>query len=131
MVVDLNLPIEIAVCPTVREPDGPALSSRNRYLSPTEREQALAISRAIDLAERMVAGGETRADKIVAAMRNTLSAAGIEKIDYVALADARSLAEVSELQNPAVALIAAFIGTTRLIDNRILSPLPARERENG
>jgi pantoate--beta-alanine ligase len=131
MAADLNLPIEIVRSPTVREPDGLAMSSRNRYLSPAEREQALALSRALDLAERMVTGGETSASKIVAAMRGTLAAAGIEKVDYVALADANSLAEISELKEPGVALIAAFVGTTRLIDNRILSPLPSRQKGQG
>jgi pantoate--beta-alanine ligase len=121
MVEDLNLPIEIVTCPTVREPDGLALSSRNRYLSAAEREQALAISQALAEADRLYGAGERRAATIEAAMRNMLTGAGIEKIDYAAVADARTLAALAEIDRPAVALIACHVGTTRLIDNRVLA----------
>ena len=120
MVADLNVPIEILVCPIIREKDGLALSSRNRYLSSAERRQALALSQALDEAERMVVAGEHKAEPIVAAMRNILTAAGITRIDYVTLADPETLAEVAHLYEPAVALIACFVGSTRLIDNRVL-----------
>ena len=121
MATDLNLPVEVVTCPTVREPDGLALSSRNRYLSPAEREQALALSRALNEAQRTAAAGELSVRKIEAAMRNILTAAGIEKIDYAAVADAQTLEELSEISGPAVALIACHVGTTRLIDNRVLN----------
>jgi pantoate--beta-alanine ligase/2-amino-4-hydroxy-6-hydroxymethyldihydropteridine pyrophosphokinase len=119
MVADLNVPIEIVVCPIIREPDGLAMSSRNRYLSPAERQQALALSQALGEAERLFAAGETESETIVAAMRNILRRAGITRIDYVTLADPETLAEVPRIEGRAVALIACFVGTTRLIDNRL------------
>jgi pantoate--beta-alanine ligase len=122
MVADLNVPIEIVVCPIIREPDGLAMSSRNRYLSPAERQQALAVSRALDEAERLAAAGQFESEPIVAAMGNKLRAAGITRIDYVTLADPATLAEVPRIEGRAVALIACFVGTTRLIDNRLLGP---------
>jgi pantoate--beta-alanine ligase len=122
MVADLNVPIEIVVCPIIREPDGLAMSSRNRYLSPAERRQALALPSALDEAERLVDSGQVESEAIVAAMRNILLAAGITRIDYVALADPESLAEVARIEGRAVALLACFVGATRLIDNRLLGP---------
>jgi pantoate--beta-alanine ligase len=120
MVEDLNLPIEIVTCPTVREPDGLALSSRNRYLSPAQRQQALALSQCLDLAERLVKEGQRDAAAVMGQMRSVLLAAGIERIDYATIADPQTLAEQSRIVLPAAALVAAFVGTTRLIDNRIL-----------
>jgi len=117
MVQDLNVPIEIRVCPTVRELDGLAMSSRNRYLNADERRQALAISRSLHLADRLAATGERQAAKLVEAMRGALAEAQIGRIDYVAVVDSESLEPVSELAGPAIALIAANVGTTRLIDN--------------
>lgn len=122
MVRDLDLPIEILAGPTVRETDGLALSSRNRYLSPAQRQQALSLSRALDVASMLLASGERSAATIVAQMRDVLVASGIERIDYIALADPQTLAEIADLDRPAVALIAAYVGTTRLIDNRLLTP---------
>jgi len=121
MVQDLALPIEIVACPIVRESDGLAMSSRNRYLSPAERAQALAISRALDRAAQLVASGERDASAVVSRMRQELTAAGITQIDYVAIADPETLAEKHVLDGPSVALIAAFVGKTRLIDNRVLA----------
>ena len=120
MVRDLNVPTRIRICPIVREPDGLAMSSRNRYLAPSERQQALALSRALKSAEKLVADGERRAAVIQENMRKILVDAGVERIDYVALADPETLAEVSEIKSRTVALIAAFVGSTRLIDNQIL-----------
>jgi pantoate--beta-alanine ligase len=121
MAEDLNVPIDVAICPTVREPDGLALSSRNSYLSPAERRQAVAISQALAEAARLVAAGQRDASSIKAAMRNILAAAGIERIDYATVADRETLAELDLIDRPAVALIACHVGTTRLIDNRLLS----------
>lgn len=120
MARDLNLPIRIAVCPIVRESDGLALSSRNRYLSSAERQQALALSRGLARAESLVRAGERTAAVIVAALRGELAAAGIERIEYATVADAETLEEVRLLDRPAVALVAAFVGATRLIDNTLL-----------
>ena len=122
MVADLNVPIEIVVCPIIREPDGLAMSSRNRYLSPAERQQALALSQALDKAEQLVASGEVESGSIVAAMRNILQGAGIERIDYVTLADPITLEPAAQIEGRAVALIACYVGQTRLIDNRLLGP---------
>lgn len=120
MVRDLNLPLNITVCPIVRESDGLALSSRNRYLSPAERQQALALSRCLKHAEERVRSGVRDAAAIAAAMKQQLTAAGIERIDYATVADAQTLAELNRLEQPAVALVACFVGTTRLIDNGLL-----------
>jgi pantoate--beta-alanine ligase len=120
LVADLSVPIEIRVCPTVREPDGLALSSRNAYLSASERRQALALSQSLFAAEELVAGGERRAKAVLEHMKHILGAAGIERIDYVAIADRETLADVSDLSRPAVALVAAHVGKTRLIDNLLI-----------
>ena len=113
------MPIEIVACPIVREPDGLAMSSRNRYLSPAERQQALALSRALERAEQLIADGERDGTAIAVQMRSVLSEAGISRIDYVALADPQTLANKPVVDGPVVALIAAHIGMTRLIDNRL------------
>jgi pantoate--beta-alanine ligase len=122
MVADLNVPIDVVVCPTVREPDGLALSSRNRYLSSAEREQALALSRALRQAERLIEAGERDSSRIIEAMRTALVTAGITSIDYVALADPETLTEVSQVAGQSVALIACRVGNTRLIDNCLIDP---------
>lgn len=121
MVQDLAIPVEIVACPTIREPDGLALSSRNRYLSPAERQQALALSRALTRAEQLAAAGEREAAKVTSQMRRILQESGIDRVDYVAIANRETLQELSHLDQPAVALIAAHVGATRLIDNRLLT----------
>jgi pantoate--beta-alanine ligase len=121
LVKDFALPIEIRVCPTIREPDGLALSSRNRYLSAGERQRALALSRSLALATRFVREGTVDAREIVQAMRAELTASQLT-IDYVALADPDTLAPVARIDRPAVALIAARVGSTRLIDNELITP---------
>ena len=120
MVSDLNLPILIRVCPIVREQDGLAMSSRNRYLSPSERQQSLAISRSLRLATDIFAQGEGRSEAVREKMRHMLMDGGISQIEYIAFADPETLREVSEIAPGTVALIAARVGTTRLIDNEIL-----------
>jgi pantoate--beta-alanine ligase len=117
MVQDLNEPIEIRVCPTVREPDGLAMSSRNRYLNDDQRRQALAISRSLQLADQLAAHGQRQAAKLLEAMHRVLAEAQISQIDYVAVVDPETLEPAAELTGPAIALIAAKVGTTRLIDN--------------
>jgi pantoate--beta-alanine ligase len=120
MARDLGLPIEIVVCPTVREPDGLAMSSRNAYLSATERPRAVALREALAAAEAMwAAGAGTTA--IEAAMRQPLRGHGIE-VDYAELADPDTLAPPGESPRRAIALVAGRLGTTRLIDNMLLPP---------
>ncbi|MQA00554.1 MAG: pantoate--beta-alanine ligase [Dehalococcoidia bacterium] len=122
LVRDLNLPVEIVACPTVRDPDGLALSSRNAYLSPEEREQALSLSRGLRLATKAFADGERGADALRRIARREIEAQSLSDIDYVALADAETLAEVEgEVTRPALLLVAVRFGKTRLIDNARLT----------
>ena len=125
MVRDLGLPVSIVVCPTVREADGLAMSSRNAYLSAVERPRATALAVSLERAEAgWLSGADVAA--IEAAMREPLAAAGVA-IDYATVVDAETLDPPSD-GRPAVALVAGRLGTTRLIDNR---ELPARPRGAG
>lgn len=121
MVADLLLPIEIVVCPIVREADGLAMSSRNVYLSADDRRKALSISRAIQQANSLMTSGERNAGKIAEQMQATLRAGGITQIDYATVVHTDTLLPIEQIENRAVALIAARVGTTRLIDNGIVS----------
>jgi pantoate--beta-alanine ligase len=118
LVADLNVPMKIVACPTVREPDGLAMSSRNRYLSPAEREQALTISQALQLAADLASSGERSAAALTQAMQQVLRKAQITRVDYAAVVDPETLAPIEQLSGPARVLIAAHVGSTRLIDNR-------------
>jgi pantoate--beta-alanine ligase len=120
MVADLDVPIQVHVLPTVREPDGLAMSSRNAYLSPDERRRALALSRSLRAAEELAEQGERDAAVIRRRMLEILEAGGVERIEYATIADPETLAELERLDGPGVALIAAHVGSTRLIDNCLL-----------
>jgi pantoate--beta-alanine ligase len=120
MVEDLNLPIRIVVGPTIREADGLAMSSRNRYLSDSQRQQALGLWRALQVVAEMAADGQRQVSDLERAMLSTLEASQVTKIDYARVVDARTLAPIESLDRPAVALIAAFVGQTRLIDCLLL-----------
>ncbi|HPJ72795.1 MAG TPA: pantoate--beta-alanine ligase, partial [bacterium] len=120
MVGDLDLPVEVVTAPIVREPDGLAMSSRNRYLSGAEREQALCLFHALERARALFAAGERSAAAIIAAMSAEIAAAPSARIDYVEVRDAETLEPVEALERPAVAALAVFIGSTRLIDNAVL-----------
>lgn len=120
MAEDLDLPLAVRVLPIVRERDGLAMSSRNAYLSDEQREQALALSRSLQAATKMVSDGERRSEPVVAEMRSILAEAGVTDVDYVAIADVESLALVDRIESRAIALVAARIGATRLIDNMYL-----------
>lgn len=122
MARDFDLPIRIVACPTVREADGLALSSRNAYLKPDERRAALAISRSLRRAEELVAAGERDMWKVRDAIQSILSAEKLVRPQYAVVADAQTLAEPAVIDRPCVALVAAFVGTTRLIDNCLLNP---------
>src|SRR5689334_4089002 len=119
---DLGLPVEIIVCPTVREPDGLALSSRNRYLTPEERQQAPALHAALQSAANAVASGEQSADKLRSLMLEALAPATLGKPDYVSIADADSLEELTVLNRPALASLAVKFPSARLIDCQPLDP---------
>ncbi len=120
MVADLNVPIAVRVCPTVREADGLAMSSRNAYLSPAERQQAVVLSRSLGLAQELVARGERDAAAIAARMREWILSARPARIDYVAVVDSETLEPVAEIRGRALAALAVVIGGTRLIDNCLL-----------
>jgi len=117
MLRDLNTEVRLIVCPTVRERDGLAMSSRNSYLSPKERERALAISRSLFLARKLVLCGERKAARILGQMKSALSRGGISDIDYVAILDAKELVPVKTVRGEVLIAVAARVGTTRLIDN--------------
>jgi pantoate--beta-alanine ligase len=124
MVADLNVPIQIVVCPTIRESDGLALSSRNAYLTPDDRRRALVLSRSLRHAAERVASGERNSAAITAAVQNILATEPEVRLDYFAIVDPHTLASVDRIDSPAIALIAARVGTTRLIDNWRLEPIP-------
>lgn len=120
MVADLRLGTELVVCPIVREADGLALSSRNAYLSEQEREQALTLSRAVRRVEDLVASGDRRAAALVEAAREIFSAAPAVRVDYIELVDWSTLLPV-EIATPGMLFaVAAWVGSTRLIDNTII-----------
>jgi pantoate--beta-alanine ligase len=117
MVRDLNIPVCIEACQTIREPDGLAMSSRNRYLSEEQRHRALGLIRALRIAERLVERGERDVQAVERAMRQELLAAPVDSIDYAAIVDPVTLEPISEIQASVVGIIAARLGSTRLIDN--------------
>jgi pantoate--beta-alanine ligase len=120
MARDLDFPVEIAVEPTIREPDGLAMSSRNSYLSPDERERALALSRALRATADAVAAGERDVNAALAAGRAELEAAGIEP-EYLEARDAEDLSAVSSFNaRPVLVAVAARVGKARLIDNVVI-----------
>jgi pantoate--beta-alanine ligase len=121
LVADLNLPVRIQVCPTVRDPDGLAMSSRNSRLSARERSQALALPDALQAAAKRAAEGERSASALVEAARAAMSARGVEP-EYVELVDPETFEPCALLERDALLALAARIGGTRLIDNAILRP---------
>jgi pantoate--beta-alanine ligase len=122
LVRDLNLAVEIIAHPTVREPDGLAMSSRNAYLDPQERQAALCLSRSLRVAEALARQGERRAKIILERVTGELQKESLARIDYVSLIDAESLQDMDQLERPAVLALAVRIGKARLIDNQILKP---------
>jgi pantoate--beta-alanine ligase len=120
MVRDLRFPIEIVSAPTVREPDGLALSSRNQRLSGAERAQAAVLSKALRVAHDLFTEGEQSAHRLEAAMQRTVSLAPAARLDYAQVVDGETLEPLTKVQRGNVALIAAHMGKVRLIDNAIL-----------
>lgn len=125
LVRDLAIPVQIEVCPTVREPDGLALSSRNALLSPDERARALAISRALKRADAAVAAGERDASKVADIARAQMASEGVEP-EYFELVSRGTLAPIGAIDERVIGegvlvLVAAQIGTTRLIDNQVMA----------
>jgi pantoate--beta-alanine ligase len=122
MVADLNLPIDIRVCPTVREPDGLAMSSRNAYLSADERRQASVLYRSLRCAAELVASGQRDAAVVGEAMSACYASTPRVAIEYLVIVDRETLQPLSTIDRPALAAVAARIGKTRLIDNVLLEP---------
>ena len=122
MVRDLNFPVEVITVATVREPDGLALSSRNQYLSASERTQATVLYQALHHARELAVGGDTSAARLISAATEVITAVRNTRIDYVSIVDADTLQPLDAVNTNAVMLLALFIGKTRLIDNMHLLP---------
>jgi len=127
MARDLAIPTEVIACPTVREPDGLALSSRNVHLNPAERAAAPVLHRALVAARSRWAAGERSADTLRSAMRETLTAEPLADVEYVSVADGATLAELDHVDGAALLSLAVRFGTTRLIDNEPLGAGPAAD----
>jgi len=121
MAADLNIPVEIRVSPIVREPDGLAMSSRNVYLSPAERDRATVLYRALNAAKALFDEGERSGGTLAAAMRAVFKKTPEARLDYAAVAHPETLRELSRIESDAVLLVACRIGRTHLIDNMLLT----------
>lgn len=121
LVEDLNLPVRIEACPTVRDPDGLALSSRNAHLSPEERSRAVGLYAALSAATTTASGGERVGERLLQVARRALAPFDVE-LEYLALVDPATLEPVAQLEEPALLAVAARVGSTRLIDNVALAP---------
>lgn len=132
VVMDLDVPVEILAVPTVREPDGLAMSSRNRYLDPEQRRAATVLSRALRKADEAVGAGERDADRVRQILRKTIESEPLARLDYAEVADAATLEPLNDLAGEAaVALLAARVGPARLIDNAVLPLImPTRLRRD-
>jgi pantoate--beta-alanine ligase len=121
MVRDLNFDVELVGCAIVRDPDGLALSSRNKYLSAMERNRALTLHRALRQIERMIAAGERRTAELIAGGIEILKTADEVRVDYLSIVDANTLLPVTSAEAGTLVAVAAYIGTTRLIDNLLVA----------
>jgi pantoate--beta-alanine ligase len=122
MVRDLNFPVEIAVCPIVREPDGLAMSSRNAYLNPEERQRALVLQRSLREVEKQFHAGERTAASLVSAAKQIIADEPQVRLDFFEIVDPDTLDPLDQISRPALAAVAAYVGSTRLIDNVVLAP---------
>jgi pantoate--beta-alanine ligase len=125
MVRDLNLPVEVVVCPIVREADGLAMSSRNAYLDPEQRRRALVLHRSLMRVRSLADVGERDAAKLVAAGRAEFAAEAAVRLDYLEIVDPDTLDAVEDISGGALVAVAAFVGSTRLIDNLLIGKLGA------
>ncbi|HOL31396.1 MAG TPA: pantoate--beta-alanine ligase [Anaerohalosphaeraceae bacterium] len=119
MVQDLNIPIQICVCPIIREPDGLAMSSRNRYLSPAERRQALCLYNALTACRSRIAAGQRNAKLLIDLMAGIIADSG-GRIDYISIVDPHTLEPLEYIEQTALVALAVHIGNTRLIDNLLI-----------
>lgn len=120
MVRDLNFPVHLVIRPIFREPDGLAMSSRNRYLSTEERQRSLILSRALSAAEQLAQDGETNADRLRTAMLEVFATDPLTRVDYAEVVDPDTLLSVANATRGMLVAVAAWVGTTRLIDNLLL-----------
>lgn len=120
MVRDLDLPVEIVVCPIVREADGLAMSSRNAYLHGEQRKQALVLHRSLMRVQEMVEAGEREAAALIAAGREEFEGEGAVRLDYFEIVNPETLECVQDVSGGAVVAVAAYVGNTRLIDNFVI-----------
>ena len=120
MVADLNLDVELVVCPTMRDADGLALSSRNRYLSPAERARALVIPRALEAVRNAISNGVRDVNLLRTMLLEMLSDSDALRIDYAAIVDPETLQPVTDFSAGALIAVAAWVGTTRLLDNFVI-----------
>lgn len=120
MVRDLDLPLTLRLCPTVREPDGLALSSRNVYLDPTQRQAATVLSRVLAEVRQRVDAGERRADELIRLARDRIGATAGARVDYVAVVDYETLQPIERLRGRVLIALAVYFGATRLIDNTLI-----------
>jgi pantoate--beta-alanine ligase len=120
MVSDLNMPLEIEVCPTIREADGLAISSRNQYLDARQRQDAVFIYKSLQKAKELIEQGKTDSKEIIAQMQKILNQPGSIEVEYAAVVDGCNLEEIEKIQDKTLIAIAAKIGKTRLIDNIII-----------
>lgn len=131
MVLDLHMAVEIVVCPIVREPDGLAMSSRNAYLSPEQRKQALVLHRSLLGLQRLADAGEREAAKLVAAGREEFAKQNSVRLDYFELVNPDTLDPVGDISAGALAAVAAFVGSTHLIDNILLGESSGSRQETS
>jgi pantoate--beta-alanine ligase len=122
LVLDLNFDIKIVGVPTVREPDGLAMSSRNTYLSEDERASALSLFGALEDTQDRVAQGDTGAQELIREAEAFIASHAHTKIDYVAICDPETLEDVDKIEGPSLMALAVWVGKTRLIDNAIVKP---------
>lgn len=120
MVRDLNLPVDIVVCPIVRETDGLAMSSRNAYLDPEQRKQALVLHRSLQRVQALATAGERNASKLLAGGREEFARENSVRLDYFEIVDPETLDPVEEVSRDTLVAVAAYVGNTRLIDNFLL-----------
>lgn len=120
MVEDTNLPLKIEICPTIREKDGLAMSSRNKYLTADQRKDATLLHKSLKKAENLIAQGTYDSDSLIAAMKKVIDSSNIVKTEYISIVDSQTLSEVKVIENIALIAVAARLGKTRLIDNIIV-----------
>lgn len=117
MVADLNMPLEIVICPTIREKSGLAISSRNQYLTDQQKKDATLIFKSLQQAQNMIENGQTATEPIISQMRKTISQAPSLEIEYISIVDARSLEDLDRISRHILIAVAAKVGKARLIDN--------------